>query len=449
MAPKRRSEKSTLRVAFLHPDLGLGGAERLIVDAAVELAGHGHTVDVYTAFHDPKRCFEETVDGPFSVTVAGGWFPRAIAGRAHALCAYIRCALCALYIAWLCWRQGQQYDVIIADQVSAVVPLLRWLTAARVLFYCHFPDLLLAARRSALHSAYRAPLDWVEQESTGAADAVLVNSGFTQGVFAETFTRLHRRGIRPAVLYPAGRPLPIPAPGDLEEAEASWRQGLPAELAAFAEGGPTFLSINRFERKKGIGLAIEALRELRSRGRRYAAARLVVAGGYDPRLAENVEHLGELRQLAQQAGVADAVRFLPSFSDRQRALLLAACVGVLYTPQREHFGIVPLEAMAAGRPVVACNSGGPTESVADGATGFLRPPEAPAWADAMAALLENGVAARMGAAARQHVQAKFSRTAFGEALNAQVVALAAKPRGLPPGASRQQRRQAARAAGRN
>lgn len=287
--------------------------------------------------------------------------------------------------------------------------------------------------------------------------------------------------------------MPIPAPGDLEEAEASWRQGLPAELAAFAEDGPTFLSINRFERKKvgarlwsswlcrppafwraeiariahchiaplfahpcldnlphqGIGLAVEALRELRSRGRRYAAARLVVAGGYDPRLAENVEHLGELRQLAQQAGVADAVRFLPSFSDRQRALLLAACVGVLYTPQREHFGIVPLEAMAAGRPVVACNSGGPTESVADGATGFLRPPEAPAWADAMAALLENGVAARMGAAARQHVQAKFSRTAFGEALNAQVVALAAKPRGLPPGASRQQRRQAARAAGRN
>lgn len=78
-----------------------------------------HQVDVYTAFHDPKRCFEETVNGPFSVTVAGGWFPRAIAGRAHALCAYIRCALCALYIAWLSWRHGQQYDVIIADQVGA------------------------------------------------------------------------------------------------------------------------------------------------------------------------------------------------------------------------------------------------------------------------------------------------------------------------------------------
>ena len=44
-----------LRVAFLHPDLGLGGAERLVVDAAVELVEHGHTVDLYTAYYDPRR----------------------------------------------------------------------------------------------------------------------------------------------------------------------------------------------------------------------------------------------------------------------------------------------------------------------------------------------------------------------------------------------------------
>lgn len=77
-------------------------------------------MDVYTAFHDPSRCFAETVGGPFSVTVAGGWFPRHILGRAHALCAYIRCALVALYIAWLSWRRGVQYDVIITDQVSTI-----------------------------------------------------------------------------------------------------------------------------------------------------------------------------------------------------------------------------------------------------------------------------------------------------------------------------------------
>ena len=64
-----------------------------------------------------------------------------------------------------------------------MVPLLRALTVARVLFYCHFPDLLLSARQGALHRAYRAPLDWVEERTTGAADRVLVNSAFTQGAW--------------------------------------------------------------------------------------------------------------------------------------------------------------------------------------------------------------------------------------------------------------------------
>lgn len=54
--------------------------------------------------------------------------------------------------------------------------------------------------------------------------------------------------------------VPIPAAEELAEAEASWRRGLPAELAAFAEGGPTFVSINRFERKKVSRAAAEWLR---------------------------------------------------------------------------------------------------------------------------------------------------------------------------------------------
>lgn len=92
-------KKSGLNIAFLHPDLGLGGAERLVVDAAVELVHAGHNVDMYTAYYDPGRCFEETRTGGFSVTVAGSWFPRHIGGKLLALCAYIRCILVALHIA--------------------------------------------------------------------------------------------------------------------------------------------------------------------------------------------------------------------------------------------------------------------------------------------------------------------------------------------------------------
>ena len=61
--------KRQLRVAFVHPDLGIGGAERLVVDAAVGLQLRGHSVVMYTSHHDPNHAFEETRDGTLKVKV--------------------------------------------------------------------------------------------------------------------------------------------------------------------------------------------------------------------------------------------------------------------------------------------------------------------------------------------------------------------------------------------
>ena len=94
-------------------------------------------------------------------------------------------------------------------------------------------------------------------------------------------------------------------------------------------------------------------------------------------------------------------------------------MAVLYTPSNEHFGIVPLEAMAAGRPVIACNSGGPRESVRHGETGYLCEAEPEDFAAAMLRLLADKAAtARMGEAARLHACTNFSRSAFGASLDA-------------------------------
>ncbi|KAA6423682.1 MAG: hypothetical protein FRX49_06253 [Trebouxia sp. A1-2] len=402
--------ETRLHVAFCHPDLGLGGAERLIVDAAVEVAEQGHIVHVYTAYHDVHRCFPETVSGAFPVIQAGNWFPRSFNNCLHAFCAYVRCTLAAIWLAW----QHKQYDVIIVDQVSIVIPVLQLLTRSKVLFYCHFPDLLLAQRRSRAHSAYRAPLDYAEQATTGMADRLLVNSHYTQGIFAQTFTRLHARGVVPQVLYPA---VQLPSDEGLRALCAHWQSEDSVELGSFMRSGPLFVSINRFERKKGLPLAVKALHELKRQGHTGASlARLVVAGGYDKRLAENREHLKEVQQLVTDLHMEDEVYLLPSFTDGQRAALLTACVGVLYTPQHEHFGIVPLEAMASGRPVIACNSGGPTESVLPGVTGFLCGPSPSQFADAMGKLLDHDLANRMGGAARVHVKQNFSRQVFGQQL---------------------------------
>ena len=428
-------DRRPLKIAFCHPDLGLGGAERLIVDAAQELATRGHRVDVYTAYYDPDRCFEETKRGDFRVVVRGGWFPRSFGGRAMALCAYVRCLLMAWSVCLMCvvsklWPKRRvdatcaadghsgdsgDYDVVIVDQVSVTNVVFRLLCPrTKILFYCHFPDLLLAKPASWMHRAYRAPLDALEQASTGMAHRVLVNSEFTKGVFRDTFTALDARGIVPDVLYPA---VVIPTEGELAGMQTRWRSLLPEEVGRLMASGPTFLSINRYERKKNIGLAIRALALLEDE-----TTGLVVAGGYDVRLAENVEHLDELKGIVEELGLGDRIVFMTSFSDEQRLALLCGCCAVAYTPENEHFGIVPVETMAAATPVIACNSGGPMESVIDGVTGCLVEPEPAAFADAMGRVLRGELGSARGArnggcaAARQRATQRFSRGAFGDSL---------------------------------
>jgi alpha-1,3/alpha-1,6-mannosyltransferase len=50
-------------VVFVHPDLGIGGAERLIIDAAVGLQLAGHKVTILTSYRNKNHCFEEARDG--------------------------------------------------------------------------------------------------------------------------------------------------------------------------------------------------------------------------------------------------------------------------------------------------------------------------------------------------------------------------------------------------
>lgn len=67
--------------------------------------------------------------------------------------------------------------------------------------------------------------------------------------------------------------------------------------------------------------------------------------------------------------------FLLSVPNALKQLLLKSAKLLVYTPSNEHFGIVPLEAMLSGVPVLAANTGGPTETVVEGETGWLRDPE--------------------------------------------------------------------------
>ncbi|XP_059473281.1 alpha-1,3/1,6-mannosyltransferase ALG2 [Neocloeon triangulifer] len=395
-----------VKVIFLHPDLGIGGAERLVVDAGLALKLKGHQVHFVTSHHDPSHCFSETRDGTLDVTVAGDWLPRSVFGFLFALCAYLRMIFAALYLVFF---SNLEPDVVFCDQVSVCVPVLKTFSKAKVLFYCHFPDQLLSKPGGHLKQMYRAPLNWLEETTTGQADVVLVNSKFTSDVFARTFPRL--AGITPKVLYPSLNTKFFDTEVALILEEVTG--------VTLPDDAVVFLSINRYERKKNLGLAILALAHLRKvlDEDTFAKVHLVMAGGYDVRVEENLQHFEELQQLVEENDLQEKVTMLRSPSDEAKLVLLRSCKALIYTPENEHFGIVPLEAMYLGRPVVAVNSGGPTETVLDGQTGFLCPPEAQSFASAMAKIAR-GKADNLSRNCRERVKKHFSFEAFADQLDA-------------------------------
>lgn len=392
------------KVVFLHPDLGIGGAERLVVDAALALKGKGYDVQFVTSHHSPQHCFVETRDGTLPVTVVGDWLPRNLFGHFYALCAYIRMIYAALYIVFF---SGLNPDIVFCDQVSVSVPILH-IGGFKILFYCHFPDQLLSQPGSVLKSLYRAPLNWLEETTTGQAHQILVNSKFTAGVFRDTFKRLQ---VVPDVLYPTVNtdmfdnttPLPI-------------NQILSME---FPNDSILFLSINRYERKKNLKLALDAMNELKKRlsATEWSHVHLVMAGGYDTRVKENVEHYDELISHVNTLGLTEKITFMKSPSDMEKLSLLSHCHCLIYTPPNEHFGIVPLEAMYAGKPVIAANSGGPTETVDSGVTGFLCNLKPEDFADAMMkCITDEDMRIKLGKAGQDRMKKLFSFVAFSNQL---------------------------------
>ena len=213
-----------LSVAFLHPDLGLGGAERLVVDAMqalidkvvclprcasacgsvltphtswVACAHQGHDVNMFTSHYNPGRCFQETKSCRFRVTVYGDFLPRHLMSAFHIVFANLRSA----YLATMVALRHPRPDLYVCDQVSMCHLILRILQPrAKILFYCHYPDQLLAARTSLLKRMYRPLFDLVEELTTGLADVIVCNSKFSRGVFRNTFRML--RGVSPGILHP-------------------------------------------------------------------------------------------------------------------------------------------------------------------------------------------------------------------------------------------------------
>jgi len=140
---------------------------------------------------------------------------------------------------------------------------------------------------------------------------------------------------------------------------------------------------------------------------------LVMAGGYDSRVQENVNHYNELTDLCNSLNLKDKISFMRSISDKQKVQLLRKAFCLIYTPTNEHFGIVPVEAMYCEKPVLATNTGGPLETVAHEKTGYLASADPEEFANFMFKLIENiSIQKKFSQAARIRVIEKFSFLSF-------------------------------------
>jgi glycosyltransferase involved in cell wall biosynthesis/phosphoheptose isomerase len=128
-------------------------------------------------------------------------------------------------------------------------------------------------------------------------------------------------------------------------------------------GRRRIMCVGRLVQRKGIGNIIEALASIPD-------TELVVAGGPPAAELDGDPEAVRLRGIAEACGVADRVELRGRVEHQDLPALLRSADVVVCAPWYEPFGIVPLEAMACGVPVVASAVGGMIDSVVDGVTGM-------------------------------------------------------------------------------
>ena len=116
--------------------------------------------------------------------------------------------------------------------------------------------------------------------------------------------------------------------------------------------------ISRLTKFKNVHVAIEAMATLR-----HKDYELIIAGEGDEK--------DLLIALSEKLGLADKVRFIGSVPFKQLPKLYGAARLVLFPSTKEPFGMVPIEALACGTPVVGANSGGLKETIVHNHNGLL------------------------------------------------------------------------------
>ena len=193
-----------------------------------------------------------------------------------------------------------------------------------------------------------------------------------------------------------------------------------------ARDAKVVLYVGRFDPRKGIETLVQAVAKSSLRGQ--ANLQLMIGGGSRPGQSDGIER-DRIKGIVNKLGLSDITTFPGQLGNSNLHLYYAAADVCVIPSHYEPFGLVTLEAMASGIPVVASKVGGLQFTVVPEVTGLLVPPkDEEAFAQAIDRILANPEwANQLGQTGRQRVEIAFSWDSVGATLSALYTKLLTQP----------------------
>jgi len=241
-----------------------------------------------------------------------------------------------------CIRNFKPDVVINADVEPAIFRVVKG--DVRKIQYCHFPTELKIQKHDLIHLIYRVPYWYVHYKELGNLDAVVCNSRYTRQITYLLWKHYISRN-RLHVIHPA------------------------VDTKVFAKEMKRenkICYVGRIDEEKGIEYVIDAFLKVYKETGVFLE---IVGGGLIWKRSYFKERLKPRVLDLQRGGVSINLYVDVPYSKIVETLLTSKAM-VSFNPE-EHFGIVPIEAQAAGCPPIVAKGGGQEETVRHGVTGFL------------------------------------------------------------------------------
>ncbi len=356
-----------MKIALYFPWLqATGGAEKTILE---HVKRSKHDITIYTNFYDPKLTFPEFKQLKV-VALNQKKLAKASYLQVFKICIANLFTKIPLekYDAFLVHTSGfGELSTIFNKKIPTAVfchTILRGLRDSKELYFSRYPQpIRLFALLSAQIYAFFEKLAW-KNFSVVACNSNNTRNRIAKAKLAENIKVIHP-GVNPEEF----------SPGRFDK---------------------YFLTVGRINFYKRTLLAIESFKEFKKQNKRF---KLVIAGSIGKK---DEAYFEEVKKAIDNDS---DIKLVLNASTSEIKKLYENCYAFLFTAHDEDWGLVNLESMVAGKPVISVAEGGPLEQVKNGETGFLVKADATLFAEKMSLLArDEKLARKMGSLGRARVK---------------------------------------------